>query len=253
MRALPAATALFLLAGCEAAVEQAGPAPTASAANGKIRYSDCSEQTALVAVPASLLPTLPEGFAYTTPAGDVGVAAVHISGARCQPEDGSAEAREVLAFALATVPPAYRDPDIATYAVALGGYSSRPESVAQFEAWGLTGLIRFAEVTLQLDETPVARVGSVDASDAEGALGTRMTASGPTTIGEPGGGHTRAVYIRDGHVLGVVEARYSEQTVVYAAGSVTQTGSGPIPLPLLPAVGSHAFDYSLEISSPRLP
>lgn len=222
-------------------------------ADGTLRYRDCEEQTALVLVPAALLPALPAGFAYTTPAGEAGIAAIHISGARCQPADGGAEAREVLAFALASVPPAYQDPDIATYAIALGGYSSRPQSVQQFEAWGLKGLIQLADVQLRLDETPLARVGAVDAIGPDGTLGTRMTAAGPASVPEPGGGHTRAVYIRDGRVAGVVEARYSEQTAVYATGTVTQSGTGPIPLPLLPAVGSHAYGYRLEISSPALP
>lgn len=246
MKSLPVVMAA-LLAGC------AGSDTDAITASGTLQYRDCEEQTALVLVPAALLPALPTGFAYTTPAGEVGVAAIHISGARCQPVDGGAEAREVLAFALASVPPQYQHPDIATYAVALGGYSNRPKSVQQFEAWGLKGLIRLAEVQVQLDETPLARIGAVDASAPEGTLGTRMTAAGPASVPEPGGGHTRAVYIRDGRVAGLVEARYSEQTAVYATGTVTQSGSGPIPLPLLPAVGSHAYGYRLEISSPALP
>lgn len=222
-----------------------------ASADGTLRYSHCDEQTALVFIPSALMPALPEGFAYITPAGDVGVAAVHISGASCQTADGEV-AHEVLAFALASLPERYTSPDIATYAIALGGYSDRPESVAQFEAWGLRGLIELGEVSVDAQELPALRIGSVSAGNAAGQLRYSIEAVGPRSVAEPGGGHTRAVYLRDGAVAGVIDAIYSEQTAMIGVGVVTQSGDGPLPVAVWPATGSHAFDYSLEIVSPRL-
>lgn len=242
-----AAALALLLAGCESAVE------TAADARNTLDYRDCAEQTALMLAPASALPALPEGFAYTTPAGDVGVAAVHISGARCTGADDGSETHEVLAFALAAVPERYRDPDIATYAIALGGYSNRLRTVRQFEAWGLTGLIEHAEVRVRSTDSPLTRIGEVDAVGRSGTLATRMTAAGPSAVAEPGGGHTRAYYVRDGRVVAAVEALYSEQTAMAATGTVSQTGAGPLPLAGQAVIGTHAFGYTLHISSPPLP
>lgn len=241
---------ILLAPGVALMLSACGEGGDAASRRGTLSYSSCTEQTALVLVPAALLPALPEGFAYTTPAGDIGVAAIHISGAICEPADGGEQAREVLAFALAAVPERYRSPDIATYAVALGGYSTRAESVAQFEAWGLHGLIEQAEVTISVTETAGVRVGRVEAIGADSQLTTQINVLGPQTVGEPGGGHTRALYIVEGEVLGAVDAVYSEQTAMFGAGTVMQSGSGPVPAPLSPATGSHAFGYALEISSP---
>ena len=223
----------------------------AVSATSSLRYSRCQEQTALVFIPSALMPALPDGFAYITPIGNVGVAAVHISGASCETAEGEI-AHEVLAFALASLPERYTSPDIATYAIALGGYSDSPRSVAQFEAWGLSGLIHLGEVAIEAQELPALRIGSVSASNANGSLRYNIEAVGPRSVAEPGGGHTRAVYLRDGAVAGVIDAIYSEQTAMYGVGAVTQTGDGPLPVAVSVATGSHAFDYSLEIVSPRL-
>lgn len=240
---MKAPASLFLALPC-AALLASGCNPAAAPAD-YLQFTGCEEQTALILVPAALMPALPEGFAYTTPAGDVGVAAIHISGAECASVDGGEGDRNMLAFALVEPLPALKVPEIATYAVALGGYSSRPGTVEAFERWGLTGLIRLADVTVQLTETPLGRLGQVSAIGSDSQLTTRINVSGPLT--EPGGGHTRAYFIRDGVLVASLDAVYTPQQAYFGAGSISQTGNGPLPLADSPAVGSHAFGYDLQV------
>ncbi len=247
--ALLAATALC---GCGSSTDPRTAADGTSAyLQGKLAYHGCTEQTAVIGLPAS---ALPPGFAYLVPmAGvDAGFAAIEVSGSRCTADIDGAEAREVLAFALASVPKAYQSEGVANYAIAFGGYSNRPQSIAQYAAWGLGGVVALADVDFQLTITAAGNVGSVTATNAAGTLKTTVNGSGPRLVPEPGGGHTRAFFIRNAALVGALDAIYTEQTGQYATGTVMQSGSGPVPLPGSPALGTQAFNYSIDILSPRL-
>lgn len=237
------AAALFLNACARSATEGEAGGGTVAA---RMAFHHCNEQTALIFAPESLMPALPPGFAYTTPAGQVGVAAIHISGASC---DDEAE-QNLFAFALIDPPEAFKQPDIPAYAIALGGYTNQASTHAMFEAWGLSGLFELAPVEVSVSTNPLLRIGTVTATGANGSVITQMNASGPSAINPAS--HTRAYFIRDGVLRASLDAIYSAQEYTYAAGTVIQQGEGPLPVPTSPAVGTHAVDYELEIGDVRL-
>lgn len=70
-------------------------------------------------------------------------------------------------------------------------------------------------------------------------------AAGPTTT--YAGSHTRAYYIRNGVLIASFDADYTDQSSVYAAGTVVSSGKGFLPAGIFPTVGSHASDYDLTV------
>lgn len=210
-----------------------------------LAYTGCSEQTALLVLPVAAMPALPPGFAYTPPAGDLTLAAVHISGTSCDAVDGDGAAHDLLAFALVTPPAALVVPEVSYYALALGGYSDRPKTLAKFASWGITNLVQSATVDVELGALPLVRIGKVKATSATSSVTTQTTAVG--TPQDFGAGHTRAYYVRGGVLVASFDAVYTPQTGLDAGGTTTQTGSGFLPAGVYPTVGSHAFNYDLSV------
>lgn len=230
------ATSLLMLA--------LSPLAKADAIPDRLAFRACSEQTALLIVPAILMPALPPGFVYTTPAGDSVLAGIHVSNATCTTADGTSE-QQVLAFAAVKPPVALTTPEVPFYGIALGGYSNNPKTVAAFEAWGLTGLIEPATVDIKLTVLPLARVGKATAKSARGSLTTQVNAVGlPTDFGA---GRSRAYFIQNGVLIASFDATYTNQTGTDGVGSVIQTGRGPLPLGLYGVLGSHAYGYDLSV------
>ncbi len=245
MRSFTTRASLLLVLSASAiaqAEEPAGPAELVS----NLAYSGCSEQTALLILPAALMPKLPPGFTYTTPAGDSLLAAVHISGARCNTVDGEGPARDVLAFAQVRPPADLVVPDITFYAIALGGYTNRAKTQAKFASWGISDLIELANVSVDLTVLPLARIGKVKAETPTSCVTTQMTAVGAAT--NFGSGRTRAYYVREGVLISSFDAVFTPQKGINAVGSVVALGAGGfLPAAFYPAVGSHAFDYNLTV------
>ena len=210
-----------------------------------LEYTDCAEQTALLLLPAALMPALPPGFVYTTPAGDSLQAAIHISGASCKSVDGGGPTKDMFVFALVKPPAALTVPEVPFYAIALGGYTNRPDTLARFSSWGITDLLESATVDVDLSSLPLARLGRVEARSLTSSLTTQMTAVGtPRSVG---GGHVRAYYVRGGRLIASFDAVYTPQKGLDAVGTIVQTGAGFFPTGIYPAVGSHAFDYDLTV------
>lgn len=220
-------------------------AATSPAEAADLEYTDCAEQTALLLLPAALMPALPPGFVYTTPAGDSLQAAIHISGASCKSVDGGGPTKDMFVFALVKPPAALTVPEVPFYAIALGGYTSRPDTLARFSSWGITDLLESATVDVELSSLPLARLGKVEARSPTSSLTTQMNAVGtPRSVG---GGHVRAYYVRGGRLIASFDAVYTPQKGLDAVGTVVPTGCGFLPNGVYPAVGSHAFDYDLTV------
>lgn len=213
----------------------------------QLEYRGCSEQTALLIVPAILMPQLPPGFVYTTPAGDSLLAAIHVSGSSCESAGGGGPEQEMLAFALVKPPAALTTPEIGTYAIALGGYTNRPQTLATFESWGIADLIQLAKVDIKLTPLPLARIGKVTAKSTSSSVTTQMTAIGTPT--DFGSGRTRAYYMPDGVLVASFDAVYTQQQGMTAVGTVIQIGKGFLPLGISAAVGSHAWGYDLTVGN----
>lgn len=232
------ASMLILVLSVSAATSPAQAADSLS-------YTDCSEQTALLLLPAALMPTLPPGFVYTSPAGDSLQAAIHISGSSCASVDGGGPTQDMLVFALVKPPSGMTVPEVPYYAIALGGYTNRPATLAKYVAWGITDLIESATVDVELSSLPLARLGKVAAKSMTSQLTTQLTAVGtPRSLG---GGRVRAYYVRGGMLIASFDAVYTPQQGLDAVGTIVQTGSGFLPTGVYPAVGSHAFDYDLTV------
>jgi hypothetical protein len=244
MKSFKTCASMLLLFLSASAAHASEPEDTAGLV-ANLAYDDCSEQTALVILPVAVMPKLPPGFSYTTPAGDTLLAAIHISGSRCASVDGDGQARDLLAFAQVRPPAALVDPAISFYAIALGGYTNRLKTQQKFESWGITDLIERGTVTIDLTVLPLARIGKVKAQGATSCLTTQMTAVGsPSTLA---GGHTRAYYVRNGVLISSFDAVYTAQKSMNAVGSVIPLGAGFLPPGIFPAVGTHAFDYDLTV------
>lgn len=233
-----------MLAACEGGSDAGGDsAPKA------IHFTACEEQTALLAVPPTILPPLPEGFAYGNPVPGVPLAGIHISGSRCADVDGNGPSQELLAFALIEPPESFKSPDVTAYGILLGGYTQHAAIAASFDAWGMPGMVQTGTVDWQLQVTPLARIGSVQGVGPVGSITTRINALGP--VMEPGGGLTRAYHFAGGKAVASIDAFYTPQTGMVGAGSAQQSGDGPLPLAFSVAVGSHAWDYDLELRNPQ--
>lgn len=217
----------------------------AEAIPDRLAYRACSEQTALLILPAILMPALPPGFVYTTPAGgDSLLAGIHISNATCKTADNTTE-QQVFAFAMVKPPAELTTPEVPFYAIALGGYSNNPKMVATFEAWGLSGLIEPAAVDIKLTVSPLARIGKATARGAHGSLTSQVNGVGlPTSFGA---GRSRAYYIQNGVLIASFDATYTNQTGIDGAGTVIQAGQGPLPPGVYGALGSHAWGYDLSV------
>jgi hypothetical protein len=227
-----------------AAAQAATPAQPADASDNLV-FTGCDEQTSLLILPVSSMPALPAGFSYVTPAGGGALAEIHISGTTCESVNGGAGEQNMLAFALINPPANLMVPEIPYYAIALGGYSGNPSTLAQFEAWGITDLMLPGTVTTKLGPVPLKNLGTVKAVGTGSSVSTVTLAAGPTTIYE--GSHTRAYYIRDGVLIASFDAVYTDQASVYSAGTVISTGKGFLPAGIFPTVGSHASDYDLTV------
>ena len=226
-------------------VLSASAAASSAEAADSLAYTDCSEQTAVLLLPVALMPTLPPGFVYTTPAGDSLKATIHISGSSCASVDGGGPTQDMFVFALVKPPAGMVVPEVPYYAVALGGYTNRSATLAKFISWGITDLVESATVDVELSSLPPARLGKVEAKSLTGKLTTQLTAVG--TPRSMGGSHVRAYYVRGGMLIASFDAVYTPQKGMEALGTSVQTGSGFLPAGVYPTVGSHAFDYDLMV------
>ena len=241
----PAIVALAgLLSGCGGSDGASGESVPQS-----LHFSDCEEQTALLVVPPSSLPPLPEGFTYGNPLPGVPLAGIHIAGSRCADLDGQGPTQDLLAFALIEPPEAFKSPDVTAYGILLGGYAQHASTAATFQAWGMEGKLQPGSVDFQLTATPLARIGSVSANSATSSVTTRINGLGPAY--QPGGGLTRAFHFAGGKVVASMDAFYTPQTAMIGLGSAQQQGNGPLPLGFSVATGSHAWGYDLELRNPQ--
>ncbi|MDB5970446.1 MAG: hypothetical protein JWQ90_2896 [Hydrocarboniphaga sp.] len=239
------ASILILALSACAGIAAAAEPNTAPSLADQLDYRGCSEQTALLIVPAILMPPLAPGFVYTTPAGDSLLAAIHVSTSSCESVDGGGPEQEMLAFALVKPPAELTIPEIGTYAVALGGYTNGQQTLATFESWGITDLIQPGSVDIKLAQLPLAHIGKVIAKSASSRVAMHITAVGlPTDFG---GGRTRAYYMPNGVLVASFDAIYTAQQGMNAVGTVIQTGDGFLPLGISAAVGSHAWGYDLTV------
>lgn len=235
LAALFAATAFCATAGAAEPVD----------ASDNLIFTGCDEQTSLLILPVSSMPALPPGFSYVTPAGGGALAEIHVSASSCASVNGGAGEQNMLAFALISPPTHLMVPQIPYYAIALGGYSGNPSTLAQFEAWGITDLMLPGSVTNKLGPVLLNNLGTVKAVGGSSSVSTVTLAAGPKTTYV--GSHTRAYYIKNGVLIASFDAEYTDQTSVYAAGTVVSTGKGFLPAGIFPTVGSHATNYDLTV------
>jgi hypothetical protein len=224
----------------------AGASPPAS-----LVASGCEEQELSLQYPAEpFKKLLPVGFKLNTLDPTGLIAAVDISIDHCESVGGGSGSNDFLAFVEVVPPAAYQQADIAAYGLLIQLWSTRPQTVETFTAWGFgsqaaAGAIEFGTGLDLLGR----KVGSIRVK----AGGSTLTATTLITTRKTvfPAGTTRGFATDAAGALHILDASWTDQTTQFGAGTFVQSGTDPLPLPLIvqayPVIAAHASDYSLTL------
>lgn len=213
-----------------------------------IHYSNCAEQTVLLPYPATMFAgLLPPGFAFAPAEAGSQIAMVHVSGSTCTDSRDGKPVNDVLAFVEVIPPAELQVPGLGAYGIFLRGWAQKPETAAAFAAWGFGDQTLLSTVNVSVKEVLGTRTGKTDATNALGGVSTRTVTSGPAIAF--GAARARMFHVSGGVVTSAIEASYTAQTAKLGVGTLVQTGTPFLPLPVGAAVSSHAYGYELSVES----
>ncbi len=245
--------ARFHAVSVAAALAAATTIPTAGAADPATTVSlhNCSEQSVALIYPSELYrKLLPPGFSFP---GLHLTAQILVSGSNCESANGGGPSSELLSF-MEVVPTAeYMDPDVPLYAIALTGYSTRPDTVAAFAAAGFGDLVHLGTVKVTEVDHPLLleRRGNVVAGNAEAQVITSTVVFGPLTT--VAASRTRLFAVRNGAVVGIADGQYTAHPGYAGIGTLLKFGDGPAVTPIGVSVATHESGYDLLITPVPLP
>jgi hypothetical protein len=234
-----------------AAVLAAGATLSFAAPAAPVALYGCSEQSVALIYPAGLYrKLLPPGFRFP----GLGLKAqILVSGSNCASVNGGGPSSELLSFMEVTPSAAYTDPDVPLYAIALTGYSTRPDTVAAFAAAGFGDLIHLGTVKVTAVEHPFLHEihGSVVAGNADGEVITDTSVFGPVTTVPAS--RTRLFAVRNGAVVGIADGTYTVHPGYAGVGTLLKYDDGPAVAPLAASLATHEYGYDLLITPVPLP
>ncbi|MDB5986210.1 MAG: hypothetical protein JWR16_1263 [Nevskia sp.] len=216
-----------------------------------VSLHNCSEQSVALIYPAILYrKLLPPGFRFP----GLGLTArILVSGSNCESANGGGPSSELLSFMEVTPTAEYTDPIVQLYAIALTGYSTRPDTVAAFAAAGFADLIHLG--TVQITEVDHPRLherqGYVIAGDSDGKVITTTTVFGPITTVVAS--RTRLFAVRGGAVVGIADGEYTAHPGYGGIGILLKFGDGPSVAPADASVATQESGYDLLITPVPLP